>query len=151
MVNQSQEKEKTILHEKPGIYLVSACLLGLRTRYDGELKPCEACRLMVKNNALWIPVCPEQLGGLPTPRPAADIVGGDGYDVLAGRAAVVTREGEDVTSRFLLGARQVLAIAMEQRITAVLLKSRSPSCGLTPGFGVTAALLEQNGFVLQEY
>lgn len=150
MVNQSQEKEKTILHEKPGIYLVSACLLGLRTRYDGELKPSEACRLKVKN-AVWIPVCPEQLGGLPTPRTAADIAGGDGYDVLAGRAAVITREGEDVTARFLLGARQVLAIAMAQRITAVLLKSRSPSCGMTPGFGVTAALLEQHGFVLQEF
>jgi len=105
---------------------------------------------MVKN-ALWIPVCPEQLGGLPTPRTAAYIIGGDGYDVLAGRAAVLTREGEDVTSRFLLGARQVLAIAMAQPVTAVLLKSRSPSCGLTPGFGVTAALLEQNGFSLQEY
>ncbi|MCK9296087.1 MAG: DUF523 domain-containing protein [Desulfobulbaceae bacterium] len=138
------------MHEKPRIYLVSACLLGLRTRYDGRLKPCEACRLMVKN-ALWIPVCPEQLGGLPTPRTAAYIIGGDGYDVLAGRAAVLTREGEDVTSRFLLGARQVLAIAMAQPVTAVLLKSRSPSCGLTPGFGVTAALLEQNGFSLQEY
>jgi uncharacterized protein YbbK (DUF523 family) len=150
MVNQSLEKEKTILHEKPRIYLVSACLLGLQTRYDGRLKPCEACRVMVKN-ALWIPVCPEQLGGLPTPRTAADIVGGDGYDVLAGRAAVVTRDGREVTSSFLLGARQVLAIAMAQQITGVLLKSRSPSCGMTPRFGVTAALLEQHGFTLQEY
>jgi uncharacterized protein YbbK (DUF523 family) len=150
MVNQSLEKEKTILHGKPMIYLVSACLLGLQTRYDGRLKPCEACRLLVKN-ALWIPVCPEQLGGLPTPRTAADIVGGDGYDVLAGRAAVVTRDGQDVTPRFLLGARQVLAIAAEQPITAVLLKSRSPSCGMTPRFGVTAALLKQEGYVLQEF
>ncbi|MFZ5770423.1 MAG: DUF523 domain-containing protein [Thermodesulfobacteriota bacterium] len=150
MVNQSLEKEKTILHEKPRIYLVSACLLGLRTRYDGRLKPCEACRLMVKN-AVCIPVCPEQLGGLPTPRTAADLVGGDGYDVLAGRAAVVTRDGRDVTAPFLLGARQVLTIAMAQQISGVLLKSRSPSCGLTPRFGVTAALLKQHGFVLREF
>lgn len=150
MVNQSLEKEKTILHGKPRIYLVSACLLGLRTRYDGRVKPCEACCLLVKN-ALWIPVCPEQIGGLPTPRTAADIVGGDGYDVLAGRATVVTREGEDVTSRFLRGARQVLEIAAAQPITAVLLKSRSPSCGMTPRLGVTAALLKQEGFVLREF
>ncbi|MBI4792365.1 MAG: DUF523 domain-containing protein [Deltaproteobacteria bacterium] len=132
------------------MYLVSACLMGLRTRYDGRLKPCEACRAFLRD-AVWIPVCPEQLGGLPTPRCAADIVGGDGDDVLAEKARVVTREGVDVTRQFLLGAHQVLAIAGAQRITGVLLKANSPSCGVYPGVGVTAALLRRNGFVLQQF
>ncbi|MBI5559583.1 MAG: DUF523 domain-containing protein [Deltaproteobacteria bacterium] len=150
MVNQSRKNEKAILSGRPALYLVSACLLGLRTRYDGKLKPCEECCAFLAG-ALWIPVCPEQLGGLPTPRPAADIVGGDGFDVLAGRARVVTRLGDDITAQFLLGARQALTIAGKQQISGVILKSKSPSCGMTPGFGVTAALLEQNGFQLIEY
>ena len=150
MVNQSLEKEKTILSDRPVIYLVSACLMGLRTRYDGRLKPCEACRTFLRG-AVWIPVCPEQLGGLTTPRCAADIVGGDGDDVLAEKARVITRDGEDVTRQFLLGAHQVLAVAAAQRITGVLLKANSPSCGVHPGVGVTAALLRRNGFMVQQF
>jgi uncharacterized protein YbbK (DUF523 family) len=150
MVNQSPEKEKTILRHRPAIYLVSACLMGLQTRYDGRLKPCGACRTFLRD-AVWIPVCPEQLGGLATPRCAADIVGGDGDDVLAAKAGVFTRDGEDVTRQFLLGAHQVLAIAAAQPVTAVLLKADSPSCGVEPRVGVTAALLRQNGFPLRQY
>ena len=63
------------------IYLASACLLGLKTRYDGRVVPSDACREAVAG-AVSIPVCPEQLGGLPTPRVAADLTGGDGHDVL---------------------------------------------------------------------
>ncbi len=150
MVNQSLKKEKTILHESPRIYLVSSCLMGLQTRYDGKRKPCDSCQVKV-GNSFWIPICPEQLGGLSTPRTAADLVGGDGFDVLAGRAKVITRDGQDVTRQFLLGAEQVLEIARTQQITSALLKSRSPSCGMTPRFGVTAALLQLNGFLLEEF
>ena len=93
----------------------------------------------------WIPVCPEQLGGLTTPRTAANLVGGDGYEVLAGRAAVIDANGLDVSAEFIRGAEQVLAIARAQNITLALLKSRSPSCGLGQPTGVTAALLLTNG------
>jgi uncharacterized protein YbbK (DUF523 family) len=89
----------------------------------------------------WIPVCPEQLGGLPTPRPAADLVGGDGHAVLAGTAKVIDRHGNDLSAPFIRGARMVLAIAQAQGIDCCFLKSGSPSCGLDPKPGVTAALL----------
>ena len=98
----------------------------------------------------WIPVCPEQLGGLATPRAAADLTGGDGNDVLAGRASVITRDGIDVTRHFILGARQCLAVIRAQNIRTAFLKSRSPSCGLTPRIGVTAALLRQHGVKIIE-
>ena len=104
-----------------------------------------------------IPVCPEQLGGLSTPRPPAEIVGGDGADVLDGCASVITVEGEDKTREFLDGAHQTLEIAKSQNAAHAVLKSRSPSCGcgriyngtftgeLGDGEGVTAALLRRHG------
>jgi uncharacterized protein YbbK (DUF523 family) len=95
-------------------------------------------------------VCPEQLGGLPTPRAAADLVGGDGYDVLAGCARVICRSGDDVTENFILGAKQVLQIAREQKVSKIILKAGSPSCGLHPKTGVTAALLQSEGFEVVE-
>ena len=131
------------------IYLVSACLAGLRTRYDGAVAASSACRKAVAGGIV-IPFCPEQLGGLPTPRQAADLVGGDGHDVLAGRARVITRGGIDVTPQFIEGARQALQIARQQEIARVLLKSKSPSCGLTQRVGVTAALFLQEGFAVRE-
>ena len=138
-------------NHNPPIYLVSACLMGLKTRYDGQVftsRPCE----LVLDDAIWLPVCPEQLGGLSTPRTAADLVGGDGHDVLAGRARVVNKDGDDVTENFILGARQVLEIALRQKISGIFLKSGSPSCGLTPRLGVTAALLSQHkGFYIKEF
>jgi uncharacterized protein YbbK (DUF523 family) len=131
------------------IFLVSACLLGIKTRYDGKIITSTACRRVVKGG-LCIPVCPEQLGGLPTPRTAADLNGGDGHDVLAGKSLVISRTGEDVTENYIRGARQVLAIAKHQKITKVVLKARSPSCGLTPKVGVTAALLQAEGYEIVE-
>jgi len=131
------------------IYLASACLTGLKTRYDGRIITIAACRKAVAGG-IYIPVCPEQLGGLPTPRTAADLVGGDGHDVLAGRARVLDRTGKDVTENFILGARQVLAIAREQDIAKVILKAGSPSCGLAPKVGVTAALLQEQGYEIIE-
>ncbi len=129
------------------LYLVSACLVGLCTRYDGKKKNNDHCRELLRN-ATWIPVCPEQLGGLPTPRPAADLVGGEGEDVLLGKAKVLTKDGADLSRAFIHGAYQVLAIAQSQPVEAVFLKSRSPSCGSK---GVTAALLRQHGFLLREF
>ncbi len=130
--------------------LVSACLTGLCTRYDGGSTPSTACRRLLARYH-WIPVCPEQLGGLPTPRVPADLVGGDGFAVLAGRARVVDREGEEQTVRFILGARQVLAIARAQDIELALLKGRSPSCGVHARTGVTAALLLENNIRCLEF
>ncbi len=126
-------------------YLVSACLVGLQTRYDGKITQSAACKEAI-TGAICIPVCPEQLGGLPTPRVAADLVGGDGHDVLTGDARMITKNGEDVTRNFILGAKQVLKIARQNDITGIFLKEGSPSCGLKPAIGVTAALLQQEGF-----
>lgn len=139
-----------MLNTHDEIFLVSACLTGLCTRYDGKLKPSSSCLEKLAGHH-WIPVCPEQLGGLPTPRTAADIVGGDGRDVLAGKASVIDRQGNDVTGNFIAGARQCLSIARSQGITTALLKARSPSCGLAPAIGVTAALLSANGIKVIEY
>lgn len=99
---------------------------------------------------IWIPVCPEQLGGLPTPRCPADIADGNGDDVLDGRARVIGSDGVDVTEAFIRGAEMVLEIALKQRVEEVLLKARSPSCGVER-LGVTAALLKRNGFKITDY
>lgn len=131
------------------IYLASACLTGLKTRYDGKIIQSAACKKAVEG-AVCIPVCPEQLGGLPTPRVAADLVGGDGHDVLAGHARVITRDGLDVTGNFILGARQVLEIARQHDIAKIFLKAESPSCGLALKIGVTAALLQNEGYTVIE-
>lgn len=102
-------------------------------------------------------VCPEEDGGLGTPRPAAEIVGGDGHDVLAGRARVVTRAGRDVTDAYVRGAELALEAARRAGAKTAILKARSPSCGrgciydgsfsrtVATGDGITAALLMQAG------
>lgn len=132
------------------IIMVSSCLVGLCTRYDGILKTSDQC-LKRLAGAIWIPICPEQLGGLPTPREAADIFEGDGKDVLCGTAKVITKGGRDVTDQFIKGARQVLTIATRQEVNRIFLKARSPSCGVSGKTGVTAALLKQNGFEVEEF
>jgi uncharacterized protein YbbK (DUF523 family) len=137
-------------------WLVSACLIGKRCRYDGSHKRNEAVVALAKRQKL-IPVCPEELGGLPIPRPPSEIVGGDGADVLVGKTRVLTKQGEDVTPYFLKGAAEVLKIAQAHNVKKAVLKTRSPSCGCgeiydgtfsgktRPGDGVTTALLKQNG------
>ncbi len=132
------------------LILVSACLLGLCTRYDGAIKASPSC-LEFLQGAPWIPVCPEQLGGLPTPRPAADICSGNGHDVLDGTASVRTRSGDDLSAPFIKGAEQVLQIAISQNITTACLKSGSPSCAVSGTIGVTAALLKERGVTLHEF
>lgn len=105
--------------------------------------------------------CPEVAGGLSTPRRPAELVGGDGHDVLDGTARVVEDTGRDVTAEFVDGARRALAAAQHAGATEALLMPRSPSCGrgevydgsfggeLVPGDGVTAALLERNGIAVR--
>lgn len=132
------------------IYLVSACLVGLCSRYDGQIRPNQACRQRLQDG-IWIPFCPEQMGGLPTPRTAADLIDGDGYDVLSGKARVITRDGMDVSPQFIKGAEQALLLAQSQQVTSIFLKAGSPSCGISERTGVTAALLQQHGFHLAEY
>lgn len=131
--------------------LVSACLVGLCTRYDGQVKTSPECLRQLADFDCWIPVCPEQLGGLPTPRPAADLCGGDGHAVLAGTAAVRDRHGNDLSREFVKGASMILTIAQAQDINQCLLKAGSPSCGLTPRIGVTAALLLAHGCTVHSF
>lgn len=139
--------------------LVSACLAGLRTRLDGSARSFPAVTSLASRFSL-IPVCPEQLGGLATPRAGAEICGGAGEQVLSGSARVMTADGHDVTDAFLRGAAEVLAVARLTGAGTAVLKARSPSCGvgatydgtfshtLQPGSGVAAALLESSGIVL---
>jgi uncharacterized protein YbbK (DUF523 family) len=138
------------LNYKPEKCLVSSCLIGLCTRYDGCSKPDATCLETLKKYH-YIPVCSEQLGGLATPRTAADLVGGDGNDVLKGRARVITRDGIDVSHQFTAGAEAVLHIAQSQNVQLALLKGRSPSCGVTPAVGVTAALLREHNIRIIEF
>ena len=141
---------------RPGPILVSACLAGCECRYDGRANPTRKVSELVSEGRA-IQVCPEEDGGLPTPRPPAEIVGGDGHDVLAGRARVMTATGQDVTDIYVKGAFKALEAARDAGATKAVLKSRSPSCGKgaiydgsfsrtrTKGDGVTAALLAQHG------
>jgi len=132
--------------------IISACLLGISTRYDGGSSfNAEAVK---EAGPLLVPVCPEQLGGMPTPRPACIIGRGTGQDVLDGKTTVTNLDGEDVTSSFLNGAGAVLEIALKTGAVKAVLKEKSPSCGVNiicrgaraiSGAGVTAALLNKNG------
>ncbi len=129
--------------------LVSACLLGINCRFDGQCRINEALLSSLKGT-YYIPVCPEQLGGLPTPRSRAWITDGDGDDVLAGRSSVVNEAGGDVTAQFIKGALETEKLVALFNIKKAYLKSKSPSCGagkiyhgkdLVTGNGVCAALL----------
>jgi uncharacterized protein YbbK (DUF523 family) len=140
----------------PAPVIVSACLLGLPTRYDAG--PLEGVSLPERlRGRMLIPVCPEQLGGLPTPRPQQELRGGTGADVLKGRARVVNREGTDVTASFVRAAGIVCQIAQALGADEACLKDGSPSCGVTrvtvdgketSGFGVTAAAIKNLGLTL---
>ncbi|GLV52861.1 hypothetical protein TBS_34230 [Thermobispora bispora] len=139
--------------------LVSACLLGRPVRYDGRAKTSHD-ELLARWRAegRLVPFCPEVEGGLPVPRPPAEIEGGTGGEaVLSGAARVRTATGEDVTEAFLAGARRALEAARKAGARIAILKEGSPSCGslriydgtfqgrTAPGQGVTTALLERHG------
>ena len=138
--------------------LISACLLGERVRYDGgEARAPSAILDRWRREGRLVPFCPEVAGGLPVPRPPAEITSGDGEAVLRSEARVADSMGADVTESFLEGARQALREARARGVRLAILKDGSPSCGTgyvydgcfrgvrRPGRGVTAALLEENG------
>ena len=137
--------------------LVSRCLLGHRVRYDGGASgPFDQLQQWIDEGRV-VPLCPEVAGGLPTPRAAAEIPGGQGAQVLDGQVSVITTEGEDVGAQFLSGAYQALELVQKHGIRIAVLKANSPSCGnlLTydgtfsgvkvSGQGVTTALLKRHG------
>lgn len=144
--------------------LVSACLLGEPLRYDGEDNKSKVSHLQSKltqwmEEGRLVKVCPETMGGLPTPRTPAEIELGGGKGVITGTARVMTYDGEDVTPQFLKGAEETLTMAERNRCQGALLAARSPSCGtgqiydgthsriITYGDGVTSALLQQHNIV----
>ena len=126
--------------------LISACLLGVHCRYDGQASVCPHLAQLQQHYQL-IPVCPEIMGGLPTPRQPAELYQGRVYD----------RSGRDITAAFARGAAEVLHLAELYQCRYAILKERSPSCGSgeiydgtfsctrTAGWGVTAELLRESG------
>jgi uncharacterized protein YbbK (DUF523 family) len=143
--------------EKPPL-VISACLLGVECNHEGRGSPRAVVDELARHYRL-VPVCPEVLGGLPTPRAAAELTGGDGADVLTGEggARVVNVDGDDVTAAYRRGAEAAVALARAVGARRAVLKARSPSCGsaavydgtfsrrLVPGRGVTAAALAAAG------
>ncbi|GMA58016.1 uncharacterized protein YbbK (DUF523 family) [Alicyclobacillus sacchari] len=139
--------------------IVSACLVGCKCRYDNQSALHSKVENLVQSRQA-VPVCPEQFGGLPTPRNPAEIVGGDGFDVLDGNAKVIDSEGNDVTQEFIDGAYRALNVAQTIGATTAILKKNSPSCGSDliydgsfsgmkkEGVGVTVALLLRNGLTV---
>lgn len=142
----------------PRPVLISACLLGLKTRYDGGSKSHpKVLQLLQDPDILPIPVCPEQLAGLPTPRPSCSFAIGDGADILAGNGLLIDQNGQAVNAIFHQGAEMVGKIAQLARCRQAVLKERSPSCGVhqiirqgetVAGQGVTSARLRQLGLHL---
>ncbi|KYM44858.1 DUF523 domain-containing protein [Fusobacterium necrophorum] len=126
--------------------LISACLLGIPCRYDGRDNKIESLNLL-QQQFDFVPICPEQLGGLSTPRCPCEIQGNK----------VMSKEGKDYTREFQEGAEKSLKLAKQWNIKTALLKAKSPSCGfgqiydgsfskkLITGNGLTAALLEKEG------
>jgi len=137
--------------------LISPCLLGIRTRWDEDCEEIEELINLVKSGQAVF-LCPEQIGGLTTPRVPAEIERGKtAGDVLNGDAMVLTKTGNDVTGQFVAGAQRILEFCQRLGVEAAVMKSGSPSCGSEQtydgsftgtkiaGRGVTAELLEKNG------
>jgi len=137
--------------------LVSACLLGMKCNWSGDDKYRNERAIELSEVEPLIPVCPEQLGGLSTPRAPQEIQGGTGEDVLNGKCKVMNKDEKDVTGQFIRGAEETLKIAKQLKAKEFVAKSGSPSCGfgqiydgsfssrLIDGNGVTTALLRRSG------
>ena len=135
--------------------LVSSCLIGKKCAYDGKARAIAGIDKFL-NKYSFIDICPEIEGGLTCPRDKHEILGGDGEDVLSGRARVVSEKGRDDTENFIKGALKALELAEINNVSVALLKSKSPSCGKyeiyngsfsgksLKGSGVTARLLDKN-------
>ena len=141
----------------------SACLFGFNCRYDGKCKKHSNLIKLLESEKILL-ICPEQLGGLPTPRAPSNLIGGNGFDVLDGNAKVINIYGDDNTEAFIEGAYAALNMICEQKIRRCFLKDKSPSCGVgcrtqlsqkTKAYkssntfltGVTAALLIRKGII----
>ena len=136
--------------------LVSACLLGINCKYNGDNNKNEKVEEYLKDKQ-FILVCPEQLGGLTTPREPSEIIELDGNGVIDGKTSVINNKRLDVTKEFKKGAVEALKIANLYQCKKAILKEGSPSCGSSliydgtftgkkiSGFGVTTALLRKNG------
>jgi uncharacterized protein YbbK (DUF523 family) len=134
-------------------YLVSACLAGICSRFDGKDARDDQIVDLIKEGKA-IPVCPEELGGLPIPRPPTEIEKGDGKGILSLQSRVISINGENLTTFFLKGAFASLTIAKRFRIKKAILKQGSPSCGCgwikrkgkqVQGNGITTALFQKVG------
>ena len=141
--------------------LVSACLLGKNVRYDSEILTNRPLILEEwEKQGIIIPICPEVAGGLPVPRPPAEIQEGDGNDVVNGTTRVIDINGKDVTEAFITGAMEAKRLAEDNKVQYALLKARSPSCGSKMTYdgtftghliefqGVTAAVINRMGIRL---
>ncbi|MBO5184158.1 MAG: DUF523 domain-containing protein [Clostridia bacterium] len=134
------------MEKKTYEFAVSACLCGFPCRYDGKSKPDERIKALYEEGRA-LPVCPEKLGGLTTPRTPCEIIDGK----------VISSDGEDRTSEYLLGSQKVLELCKKHGIKKAILKQNSPSCGSThiydgtfsgtliEGEGCLTALLRKNG------
>jgi uncharacterized protein YbbK (DUF523 family) len=134
--------------------LISACLCGVNCKYNGQNNLNEECLELLKKGEAIL-VCPEQMGGLETPRTPSEI------KIINGETKVYTKDGKDVTNNYLRGAEEVLKLAKELNIKKAILKRKSPSCGcgeiydgtfsntLIKGNGITANLLIENGIEIE--
>ncbi len=141
--------------------ICSACLTGSKCRYDGEAREDAQIKNRYEAGELKA-VCPECFAKLSIPRCPSEIVGGDGEDVLNGKARVMAQDGKDITAEFLEGAKKTLEAAQRCGAKRAYLKSKSPSCGcgrifdgsfsgtLRDGDGVTVALLKRHGIEVIE-
>jgi uncharacterized protein YbbK (DUF523 family) len=140
--------------------MISACLLGIKCAWSGDERYRNEQALRLLQTEILVPVCPEQLGGLPTPRSPQEIQGGSGEDVLDHKAKVINTNNADVTSHLIRGAEEALEIARLLNLKKFIGKSGSPSCGcghihdgsfsgmMKVSNGVTAALLGRHGIRL---
>lgn len=138
--------------------LISSCLIGQKVRYHGKDAFYDS-NIISKwiNERRIIAICPEVSAGLPIPRPSCEIIGGDGHDVIKGKARVLSNTNIDRTDYFIQGAHNALSLVKKHNIRIAILKSNSPSCGnkniydgthsgnIIAGSGTTAALLLENG------
>lgn len=142
-------------------YVISACLLGIPCRWDKKAKlNKKALKFFLQGKA--IALCPEVMAGLPTPRPACEIIGGDGEAVLKGKGKVIDKHGKDYSKIFIKGAYSALDSVKKHKIKKAILKSGSPSCGVTyiysgdfseerkNGKGIFVALLKKDRIELTE-
>ena len=142
--------------------LISSCLLGVECNYAGKTSSAwlkgfsDLIKQQIADGVQFIPVCPEQLGGMNTPRRPSELQG-PALDILSGKAKITSNSGEDVTRNFVVGAEQALHVAKLFDVDMAVLKSKSPSCGsrqvydgtfsgvLVDGRGIAACLLAKNG------